>query len=140
MLLDAPASPSWNSANYVNLGAVTGDGYRPAARLRVDGSTLYVSRNTYGVAAFDLAAAVKPTYKGNLLTPGTSQGMAHLGSRLYVAAGYGTGMVVVDTSDLTSLRHVVANPVNGTPHDVALSSGYAYVATGGGVWVIQLVN
>ncbi|MEK7392718.1 MAG: hypothetical protein AAB214_09145, partial [Fibrobacterota bacterium] len=139
-VLSDPASPSWTSTNYINMGNATGDGYQPMNRLWLDGSTLYVSRNDHGIAAFDLAESVKPTYKGKLAPPdlgGTNQGMAYSGGRLYVAAGYGTGLNVVNTTDLANLKLVVANPVDGTPHDVALLNGYAYVATGGGVAVIE---
>ncbi len=139
-VLDSSGIPGWNSGNYVDVGATAGDSARALNRLFVDGNTLYISRGASGVVAFDLSQTVKPVYLGKVALPGLSQGMWHGGTTLYAALGAGYGMGVIDTTALGSMRLIVANAVNGTPHDVVVSGAYAYLATGGGVWAVNLVN
>ena len=140
-LLDNPSAPSWNYSYWWTYpqGTGFGDSYG-ADSLALDGDMLYVSRGLRGVAAFELSPGAKPVKKGALAVPGSAIGMDHSGDWLYAAAGYGYGMNIVDTSDPALLDLVVTQWVQGTPKDVKVRSGRAYVAAGGGVWVLDVLQ
>ncbi|MGA9752246.1 MAG: carboxypeptidase regulatory-like domain-containing protein [Acidobacteriota bacterium] len=116
-----------------------GDGYG-ADHLYLAGDKLYVSRGSHGMAILDLLGSPRPVWLSTLALPSVCEGVTTTGAVAYLATEYGYGMHVLDVNDPSQPSLVVTYPVSGAPHDVVVRSGYAYLATGGGVRTVSLAG
>jgi hypothetical protein len=132
MDVSVPSAPRILGSLAGDIADVTMSGQFAYALLVVAGNP---SHTDLGVV--DLRAPATPAILGRVTLPGGPVGVQVSGTLVYVAAG-GSGLVIVDVSTLTAPRIIGSVDTPGVARQVALGTGYAYVADDTAVRVIDV--
>lgn len=116
------------------VGAITTQGV--AQDIWLDGNFAYVANGLAGLKILDISTPAAPVAVASVPV-GTARGVAVEGGIAAVAMD--TGIAVVDVSVPQSARQVGAIVVQGSPKDVVMRDGFAFVASfDGGLQIVDL--